>query len=90
MDGTSVCYRDAWELRHPGELGPTFVAANPLRSHRWPMDLDRRIDYIFVRCTDHGPMFAVTKCERLFAEPVDGVWASDHFGVTADLVRPTS
>jgi endonuclease/exonuclease/phosphatase family metal-dependent hydrolase len=27
-------------------------------------------------------------CERLFDQPVNGVWASDHFGVTADLAVP--
>jgi len=26
---------------------------------------------------------------RIFDEPVDGVWASDHFGVVADLALPT-
>jgi hypothetical protein len=30
----------------------------------------------------------VKSCERIFAEPVDGVWASDHFGVVADLKPP--
>ena len=56
LDGTSVCYRDAWKLRHPGAPRPTFSSENPLRSDRWPGDLDRRIDSIFVRTTDHGPI----------------------------------
>ena len=30
----------------------------------------------------------ITSCERVFDEPSDGVWASDHFGVTADLAVP--
>jgi hypothetical protein len=30
----------------------------------------------------------VVACERLFDRPVDGVWASDHFGVVADLEVP--
>jgi endonuclease/exonuclease/phosphatase family metal-dependent hydrolase len=86
LDATSVCYRDAWELRHPGVPGPTFSSENPLRSEGWPGDLDRRIDYIFVRANDRGPAYDVTACERIFDAPVDGVWASDHFGVYADLV----
>jgi endonuclease/exonuclease/phosphatase family metal-dependent hydrolase len=27
----------------------------------------------------------IDSCERLFDQPVEGTWASDHFGVTADL-----
>jgi hypothetical protein len=30
----------------------------------------------------------VVACERIFDQPVDGVWASDHFGVVADLEVP--
>jgi endonuclease/exonuclease/phosphatase family metal-dependent hydrolase len=86
LDGTSVCYRDAWETRHPGEPGFTFMPGhNPLVSANWPLDMSRRIDYIFVRCGAHGPTLAVASCERLFDQPVGGVWASDHFGVTAKL-----
>jgi hypothetical protein len=46
---------------------------------------DRRIDYILVRCEAQGPTLRVDRCEQLFAEPVAGVWASDHLGVVADL-----
>jgi hypothetical protein len=31
----------------------------------------------------------ITACERIFDQPVDGVWASDHYGVYADLELPT-
>ncbi len=72
----SVRYQDAWELCHPDEPGPTLA------------DLDRRIDYLFVSCDDGGPQLAVSCCERLFDEPVDGVWASEHLGVAADLRLP--
>ena len=54
----------------------------------WALELGRRIDYVFVRCVEHGPTLDVVSCERAFAEPVDGVWASDHFGVVADLAVP--
>jgi endonuclease/exonuclease/phosphatase family metal-dependent hydrolase len=30
LDGTSVCYRDAWESVYPGEPGHTFTPVNPL------------------------------------------------------------
>jgi endonuclease/exonuclease/phosphatase family metal-dependent hydrolase len=89
LDGTSVCYRDAWETRHPADPGFTFIPGhNPLVSGNWPMDMARRIDYIFVRCGSHGPTLAVSGCRRIFDQPVGGVWASDHCGVVADLAVP--
>jgi endonuclease/exonuclease/phosphatase family metal-dependent hydrolase len=49
----------------------------------WPLERGRRIDHVLVRCAEHGP--DITACARLFDRPVEGVWASDHFGVVADL-----
>ena len=43
-----------------------------------------------VRCTDYGPTFDVRACERVFDEPVNGVWISDHFGGVAELSAQTS
>jgi endonuclease/exonuclease/phosphatase family metal-dependent hydrolase len=88
LDGTSVCYRDAWEAVKPGDPGETFTPRNPLVADwDWPF---RRLDYILVRCGKHGgPTLEIAACERIFHEPVHGVWASDHFGVVADLQLPT-
>ena len=88
LDGTSVCYRDAWESARPGEPGHTFTPRNPLVTDwDWPF---RRIDYVMVRCGEHGgPTLAIAACEFAFDEPVSGVWGSDHFGVIADLAVPT-
>jgi endonuclease/exonuclease/phosphatase family metal-dependent hydrolase len=86
LEGTSVCYRDAWESIHGSEPGHTFTPQNPLvASGETAWDIPRRIDYILVRCNDHGPTLDISSCDRLFHEPVDGVWASDHFGVVAEL-----
>jgi endonuclease/exonuclease/phosphatase family metal-dependent hydrolase len=87
LSGTSVCYRDAWEAAGPGGPGDTFTPDNPLVADPdWPF---RRIDHILVRCADHGgPTLAIRACRRVFDEPVDGAWASDHFGVLADLAVP--
>jgi endonuclease/exonuclease/phosphatase family metal-dependent hydrolase len=93
LGGMSVCYRDAWGSTHPGEPGHTFTAENPLvtaENWDWELELGRRIDHILVRCSAHGPTVDIRGCERLFDEPVDGVWASDHFGVVADLSAQTS
>jgi endonuclease/exonuclease/phosphatase family metal-dependent hydrolase len=85
LGGMSVSYRDAWEARHPDEPGETFTPHNPLVADPdWPF---RRIDYIFVRCGLHGgPTLQIERCERWLDEPVNGVWASDHFGMVAELV----
>ena len=91
LGGTSVCYKDVWEGTHPGDSGNTFTARNPLVTAEnldWALDLGRRIDYVIVRCVERGPALDVSACARIFDEPVDGVWASDHFGVVADLALP--
>jgi endonuclease/exonuclease/phosphatase family metal-dependent hydrolase len=87
LGGVSVSYRDAWESVHPGEEGATYARENPiLADPDWPF---RRLDYILIRCGLHGgPTLGIARCERLFCEPVGGVWASDHFGVMADLELP--
>jgi endonuclease/exonuclease/phosphatase family metal-dependent hydrolase len=89
LDGMSVGYLDAWEYAHPGEPGHTFTPDNPTmptgETGAWALEPGRRIDYVLVRCSGHGPTLDVRGCERLFDEPVDGAWASDHFGVTAEL-----
>ena len=95
LGNMSVCYRDAWESIHPEDPGHTFTPINPLvrdgvvKNMRpfkdWPF---RRIDYIFLRLGAHGGnALDILACERIFDEPVDGVWASDHFGLIADLSK---
>lgn len=89
LDGTSVRYEDAWEVVHPGEAGHTFSPRNPLvRAGQMPLERGRRIDYVMVRCGTHGPTLDVAACSLAFDQPVDGVWASDHLGLVADLQLP--
>jgi endonuclease/exonuclease/phosphatase family metal-dependent hydrolase len=86
LDGLSVCYRDPWETVHPGEPGHTFTKENQrVADGEVAWDVGRRIDYILVRCTGRGPTLDIATCSRIFDQPVDGVWASDHFGVIAEL-----
>jgi endonuclease/exonuclease/phosphatase family metal-dependent hydrolase len=89
LDGTSVCFHDAWESVHGDEPGHTFTPENP-RVQDGGMFLvrGRRIDYVLVRGGDHGPTLRVESCERALVEPVDGVQASDHYGVLAELSLP--
>jgi endonuclease/exonuclease/phosphatase family metal-dependent hydrolase len=87
LEGTSVHYIDAWAHAHPDDRGLTFTPRNPLVMQESSVTIEepRRIDYIFIRGGESGPALRVDACERIFDEPVDGVWASDHFGLVADL-----
>jgi endonuclease/exonuclease/phosphatase family metal-dependent hydrolase len=89
LEGRSVAYRDAWEAVHPADPGHTFSPANPLvPAGEMSLELGRRIDYILVRCGVHGPSLEVLDCQRTFDQDLNGIWASDHFGVVADLSVP--
>lgn len=96
LGGISVCYRDAWESAHPDEAGHTFTPSNPVLKNEvvknmrpfrdWPF---RRIDYVFLRFGAHGGQaLDVVACDRIFDQAVDGIWASDHFGLVADFAAP--
>jgi endonuclease/exonuclease/phosphatase family metal-dependent hydrolase len=91
IHGRSVHYHDAWAVAGDGP-GYTWDIHNPnARSEmqaivRQP-NHRRRIDYVFV-----GSWYAhpnahcyIESAQLAFDEPVDGVWASDHFGVLVDL-----
>lgn len=89
LSGMSVRYEDAWAATHPDDPGHTFTPRNPLvPAGQMPLERGRRIDYVLVRGGPHGPHLDVADCRLVFTEPVDGVWASDHFGVLADLRPP--
>jgi endonuclease/exonuclease/phosphatase family metal-dependent hydrolase len=96
LGNMSVCFRDAWESTHDRDPGPTFSPANPLVRDQvvkgtkpfrdWPF---RRIDYVFVRLGAHGgSAWDIVNCERFLWESRNGAWASDHFGLVADLATP--
>jgi endonuclease/exonuclease/phosphatase family metal-dependent hydrolase len=87
LDGISVCFRDAWAAAHPGEPAPvTYTPDNPLMTAPWwPF---QRIDHILVGGGDGEPGLTVTACQRVFDQPGDGTWPSDHFGLMADLAAP--
>jgi endonuclease/exonuclease/phosphatase family metal-dependent hydrolase len=85
-----VAYQDAWEAKRSADAGHTFSPSNPLvRAGEMPLEVGRRIDYIMIRSGIHGPTLAIDDCQRVLDNTVAGVWASDHFGVMADLRVPT-
>jgi endonuclease/exonuclease/phosphatase family metal-dependent hydrolase len=89
LEGRSVVYRDAWASIHPREDGDTFSPVNPLATAgNWPLELGRRIDYVLVRSGENGPTLRIAGCRRVFDAPDGDIWASDHFGVYAELQVP--
>lgn len=86
LDGLSVSYHDSWDEVEQRSAGHTFTPANPLVRAGSMGYVGRRIDYVMVRCDARGPTLEAAACFLAFDKPVDGVWASDHFGVVADLV----
>jgi endonuclease/exonuclease/phosphatase family metal-dependent hydrolase len=96
LGGRRTHFQDAWLRRHrepgPGD-GPadgiTWSSENrftrPLRS----LDLDRRIDYVFVTTRKKDGRGTVHDCQVVLTER-DGagevaICASDHYGVCADV-----
>jgi endonuclease/exonuclease/phosphatase family metal-dependent hydrolase len=91
LDGTSTAYRDCWESVHGDDPGWTFDPRNPLTHHDEPdRNRARRIDYLLVRCGDHGPTLRIADCHLALDQPVAGAIASDHYGVIADLQVQTT
>ncbi|WP_232668235.1 endonuclease/exonuclease/phosphatase family protein [Pseudonocardia sp. TRM90224] len=89
LDGMSVRYENAWTVTHGDEPGHTFTPANPLvRAGQMPLERGRRIDHVMVRSGPHGPLLDTAACDLVFDGPVGAVWASDHFGVLAELRPP--
>jgi len=74
---------DAWRYADPGDHGWTWIPANPHVAAM--LEPGARIDYIFVGSPGADLAGHVRSVRRVAAEPVGGVWASDHAGVLAEL-----
>lgn len=96
LGGRRTHFQDAWLRRHP-EPGPrdgpaegiTWSSENrftrPLRS----LDLDRRIDYVFVTTRKKDGRGTIHDCRVVLTEREGlgevAICASDHYGVCADV-----
>jgi endonuclease/exonuclease/phosphatase family metal-dependent hydrolase len=89
LDGRRTHFQDAWMRIHRDAEGITWSSENrhtrPLRS----LDIDRRIDYVYVtsrkkdgRATIHDCRVVLTDRE---GDGEDSICASDHYGVLADV-----
>lgn len=75
-------FLDAWEVAGEGP-GDSWTVENPYAA----LDLEpsRRIDYVFTGYPKQGGAGHVVAARLAGLEPVDGVVASDHLAVVADL-----
>jgi endonuclease/exonuclease/phosphatase family metal-dependent hydrolase len=92
LQGRSVMYHDAWSVSNPEQAGLTWDARNPKAAKeidaivRQPAHR-RRLDYVFAGSWHAHPKARaeVVEARLVLDEPVDGIWASDHFGVLVDF-----
>ena len=91
LDSYSTHFLDVWDIAGDGTAGYTWTSDNPFNrsiidryvggnTHR------RRIDYI---CVGSPFLFAkraqIKSCKVVLDKPVNGIYASGHFGVYAEI-----
>jgi endonuclease/exonuclease/phosphatase family metal-dependent hydrolase len=81
--GRSVYFADAFAVAGDGSAGYTFARNNPfaLRAR----EPNRRLDYIFSRGPDRLLRGEPLSARVVFDTAQDGVFASDHYGVFAEI-----
>ncbi len=86
INGHSTYYQDAWARRRPNETGHTWSSRNPSTEALHWIERDRRVDYVFVSPVGRDGRGRIRDCQLLLNAPSqDGVWASGHFGVLAEV-----
>ena len=91
LHGRSTCFIDAWIASGNTEPGHTWSCENDFTRELAERlfgseDVHRRIDYILLGSPLLYKGFArIQKCEVVLNQPQDGIWASGHFGVYAEI-----
>ena len=75
---------DAWSAAGNTDPGHTWSAANPLVPSR-AIHPHRRLDYVMVSTPRRSGAGHVRRCSLAGTAAIDGVWASDHFAVVAEV-----
>ena len=79
-------YQDAWDRLHPDERGWTWARANPYTKPLAFLEPGRRLDYIFVTPMRRDGRATIHSCRIVLDQPAaDGAYASDHFGLLAEI-----
>lgn len=75
---------DAWSAAGNTDPGHTWSAANPLVPRR-AIHPHRRLDYVMVSTPRRPGAGHVSHCTLAGTSAAEGVWASDHFAVVAEV-----
>jgi endonuclease/exonuclease/phosphatase family metal-dependent hydrolase len=95
LGGRRTHFQDAWLRLHrepePGdgpEEGITWSSENALTRPLRSLDIDRRIDYVYVTSRKKDGRGTVRECRVVLTERdgADDICASDHYGVLADVI----
>ena len=83
IDGRSVYFADCHAVAGDGTPGHTYARRN---AHAAPArEPDRRLDYVLVRGPDRMGRGEPLAARVVLDEATNGVFASDHFGVCAEI-----
>ena len=86
LHGRRTVWQDAWLRLHPGEPGCSWSAANHFTDSLHFLDRERRLDYLFVSPVSRDHRGEILSCRLALTSPSpEGVFASDHFGVIAEV-----
>lgn len=91
LEGRSVYYSDAWDVRGTGP-GYTWTVDNPAAEAvvneivRQPAHR-RRFDYVLVGSAHAHPSSycRIEDARLVFDQPINEVWPSDHYGLVVDM-----
>jgi endonuclease/exonuclease/phosphatase family metal-dependent hydrolase len=92
LGGRRTHFQDAWLRLHP-EPGPgdgpqrgiTWSSENELTRPLRSLDIDRRIDYVFVTSRKKDGRGTIRDCRVVMTERDADICASDHYAVVADI-----
>lgn len=92
LSGRRTHFQDAW-LRHHREPGAgdgpaqgiTWSSENELTRPLRSLDIDRRIDYVYVTSRKRDGRGTIHDCRVVLTERDGDICASDHYGVLADV-----
>ena len=85
LEGRRTHFQDAWLRTHGEAAGVTWSSENELTRALRSLDIDRRIDYVFVTSRKKDGRGTVRECRVVLDEREGGICASDHYGVFADV-----
>jgi len=92
LAGRRTHFQDAWLRLHrepdrgdgPAQ-GITWSSENELTRPLRSLDIDRRIDYVFVTSRKKDGRATIHDCRVVMTARDEGICASDHYGVLADV-----